>query len=333
MMSDIKMLSASDKTIDDNDLRCRDCPNEVKTDVVRCSVCNAPYHPSCAANQKKNNADGFIKCCGSQPSSPTPQRQCRNDLVNLLDVSMFSTMDDKFQKLFIMTDKILTSVKGQAVRMNDLESNLTDALKHVSDLGREVKAVRNDFTNLKYQISLSQYTIIPACLREIELRKSRKQNIIVHGMSESCESTNKENTDQKKVVAVLATLLPDVREHRIRILRLGKYSQAAVLPRPIRIVFESEEASSLVVQAIRTLRRTMTHENVPATLQGIAFSRDLTPHQLLELKSLQTQLKQRQERGETNLRIVYGHHFGEPIIFAMPRLKKEDDSDETSKNT
>lgn len=71
------------------------------------------------------------------------------------------------------------------------------------------------------------------------------------------------NTNRKKAVVVLIAFLPDMKEHQIS--KFDKYSQVKVRSRPLQIVFQSLETSSLVVQAFCTLPKTRT--DIPVALE------------------------------------------------------------------
>lgn len=113
-------------------------------------------------------------------------------------------------------------------------------------------------------------------------------------------------SDSTAVGEIIHTCCPNLDVSRIRSFRIGKFSQAAARPRPVRVALSTEADAVLVHRAFGGLR-----ESRPAMLRGISVSFDRTPHQLQELKLLKAELRRRRERGE-NLRIVYRR--GHPMI-------------------
>lgn len=136
---------------------------------------------------------------------------------------------------------------------------------------------------------------------ETEIER-RKKNVIVHGVSESQVSDAEQRIDDD--LTVLAAMFHEVGVDELKVesvVRLGKRNEDATLPRPMKVVLDSEEGK---VKLLRNAKNLRTKQE--GGWAKVFVHQDLTPRQREARKPLVAELKQRKANGEKDLIIFNG---------------------------
>ena len=138
-------------------------------------------------------------------------------------------------------------------------------------------------------------------------KNRRKTNVIVHGLPESSaqDSAERETDDLGMVSTMLHAIKCDDVEVG-QVVRLGKRPESASSselqkPRPLKLVFRTEDHRTQVLKSAKNLRR--EEEGV---WKGVHIHADLTMKEREARRKLVSEMKQRKEEGETDLIIAQG---------------------------
>ena len=170
----------------------------------------------------------------------------------------------------------------------DIQKAVEDALVRKSDADRELEQKRRDVEKSE----------------EFEILQ-RKTCAIVHGLSESEADTSEERieNDLLQVAAMLGELQVDNVQVE-KVIRLGKRSTDSTetsKPRPLKIIFDSEDSKVRVLRNAKNLRN-----KKDGGWEKVFVHQDLTPKQREARNILVQELKSRQAQGEMDLTIYRG---------------------------
>ena len=135
---------------------------------------------------------------------------------------------------------------------------------------------------------------------EEEIQK-RKTSVIIHGFGESVDPSpdERQKYDNEEMENLLHRLGADTVSVN-KIIRLGKRPETSdAKPRPMKVVFASEEQKDAVLSRAKNVLRKRE-----GALNGIFMHQDLTMKQRKRRQELVAELKHRQSNGETNLIIA-----------------------------
>lgn len=125
-------------------------------------------------------------------------------------------------------------------------------------------------------------------------RSIRASNVIVYNVEESVEKSDVEvANDILEAIDPVLVVAPD------NVLRVGKKTDGR--PRLLKLRFKSADLARLCLRKKTVLR---SHKN----FSHVNIKDDKTPRQINYLKSLRTELKNREDAGEKNLTIKYVNH-------------------------
>lgn len=197
------------------------------------------------------------------------------------------------------------SLKQDVSVINDNLSGILERLNAqdvaLNTLSNRVAAVEKTNTELTAGISQSEANI----LREINERNIRRPNVIVFNMIEAANSDLKTSLlhDSDTVKKLIQYIDPNLQNSFKTAYRLGKFVKNIIKPRPMRIVFCTQD------QAQQFIFRFLEMKKAPQTSTPIIdciVSRDRTPMQLAELKKLkaeaQTKVETRSQRWSVQFR-------------------------------
>lgn len=111
-----------------------------------------------------------------------------------------------------------------------------------------------------------------------------------------------------KLTSFLDGIVPTDMLSDTRLFRIGLSSQIQQKPRPLKIVCVSEEKSRALHRSLLNAKKSGRHVN----LQNVWLSFDRTRAQQEELAVLKTQIQDRRQKGEMNIKISYRQ--GCPVI-------------------
>jgi len=141
---------------------------------------------------------------------------------------------------------------------------------------------------------------------ELEEKEKRKTSLIIHGIKESNsdESDEREEDDLGVVASMLHELKCESTTMK-KVIRLGKRpegvgdSSVDVKSRPIKLVVESVEEKLKIIKSAKNLR--MAREG---DWKDVFIHQDLTIKEREQRRKLVQELKDRKEKGETDLILV-----------------------------
>ncbi|CAH1970054.1 unnamed protein product [Acanthoscelides obtectus] len=160
-------------------------------------------------------------------------------------------------------------------------------------LQNEVKALSTKNNDTK--MSDSQFEDI---VQEVSERQNRRCNVIIFGLKEQNGATkdDKPVLEKSEVVKVLTHVTPSITVTNIR--RLGKFDENRTIGRPIKVKLANVEQVSELIKKCPSLRNS-------SEFKHISISTDKTPRQMNFYKTLKSELEERKNKGETNLKIKY----------------------------
>lgn len=203
------------------------------------------------------------------------------------------------------------SVTATIARQINQNSSFTWTCEKCKCLGSDINELKSCIINLQLEISalkesinspsspsrLTSLTDVEKIVREVAEREKRKHNIIVYGSPELASTRDEQKVLDTTLVQDILTFLP-VACNIVSTTRLGKFDPTAKhRRRPIKIQLPSEGDVLSVVRNSNKLKK--------SGFSNISVSRDSTPMQRELYLSVKSEMQQRIENGERNLRIKY----------------------------
>lgn len=215
-------------------------------------------------------------------------------------------------------------VSPSEARKIHLNTGFSWTCKNCLQFGNDLNSVKSIIVSLQDEIKSLKQSLLdfqstssnpPSLLdtekviQEIADRDRRKVNLMVYGSKESCES--KTNKDQISLDVNLANNICStlgVNDPTVKVFRLGKFDPTnSNRRRPIKISFASESVVNNILRNVDKLKSN-------PVFASLSFSRDRTPMQIKIYKDVRTELTNRLNSGESNLRIKYNR--GIPSIIS-----------------
>jgi len=193
--------------------------------------------------------------------------------------------------------------------MNTLNGNLNTVTSDVKSQGEIIGGLNTRIAAVVKSLSEAMHcpppTTTPLALNdityEIQLRSCCAVHIIIHGVTESSVSTSASSTSEDKtfVKEMLNKLVPKLSEAVIRkVFRVGKSFNDN--PRLLKVELTSQEDVNHVVISFLRLR-----SNIPDEYSQVSITRDRTPSERRSIYEIHQELRDRQEKGESNISIRY----------------------------
>ncbi|XP_050529713.1 uncharacterized protein LOC126899159 [Daktulosphaira vitifoliae] len=257
-----------------------------------------PNSPKTISNQviTRSNSATAAKASKATLSAPTPLSA------------------EEFRLAFAEIQSTQKQCKTLCASLNKMFSELKNSVDLLSSQLAEIRAenttIKSDITNLQERISALETaskndSVLPNLLSEISEREKSLFNIVVHGLSESSETSpsSRANDDIKKLNEVIQPLSLSVLSD-CKLFRLGRPNNTK--PRPLKVIFSSKEQASSFVIDFNTGKRSLGADN---NLQNIHVSRDRTLLERQEIRRVYQDLDNRKKQGETNITIRYRNGF------------------------
>ena len=185
-------------------------------------------------------------------------------------------------------------VTGLELKLLTVETQVTA----YSELKKTDENVIKEYVERAVEVKTSVDT------EELEEKDKRKTSLIIHGIKESVseESEDREEDD----LGVVAAMLHELKCENVavtKVIRLGKRPESidgnVAKPRPIKMVVESVEQKMQIISSAKNLR--MAQEGDWKT---VFIHQDLTIKEREQRRKLLQELKDRKEKGETDLILV-----------------------------
>uniref|UniRef100_A0A1Y1MUD6 Phorbol-ester/DAG-type domain-containing protein n=1 Tax=Photinus pyralis TaxID=7054 RepID=A0A1Y1MUD6_PHOPY len=246
---------------------------------VRCAQCGSLAHMACTSTGGRNST--WVCCNFSTPNS----KMGTGTLTN-----------------FVFTEEHFKNLMCQLLAINKNVQDSNALLKYqgeqLSVCIKEIELIKTENYNLKQKILLLEDQLHDTrntenSYREIRDRIKRENNIMLFGLSEEISVPNSFE-DHQLATKVISVIAPDATEKVIECTRIGKF---AGRPRPLKVSFCDSKISRMILVNKKKL--------LPTEYHNIKIQADLTKNQLQHLKSLQKELKTRQDQGERNITIKY----------------------------
>lgn len=294
----------------DTSTTCKVCVKKVldSEDGIQCdSSCHNWFHIKCVGvtkseyTQYSNNTNKKWHCS---------RMDCSAASSNSNDV-LLRKMDELLGKISLLATKdelknLTTGVESIQAELSSLNAKINEFEPRLESLETDVAQLKIDKKNQQNQLPDTESTI-----EEINERKRRSCNVIVHGLVESkSSSTDAAKQHDKTLVGLILNkagqgdLLTSA-----RFFRIGTKDQSK--PRPIKVCLPSENSAISVFQSLGNCT------DLGEELEGMSLSRDRTLMERRHLACLRETLKARTEAGEPDLTIKYSN--GTPKILKKPK--------------
>lgn len=322
---------------------CQKCTLPVNSNQLKivCSTCDRSFHAKCVnmstaeityLNDGKKDTWSCLDCLKS--SKKHRSNSSSSYLSNVAappplltqSTDQFQTLLQEIQLIRLSQDKLASDINTKYDNLSKclnifgekLDSNTELLTNHSKIIKEQEEAIQKCSTDLKHlqanhdilksrvqEISChTQTNTRPASTisyHEIRQRLLRENNVIIKGIPENNE-TSLDLAFVKEITNCFSGIstTPDVIRE---VTRIGNKSGNKA--RPIKVSFNNREAAISVLRNKSILRSNLKFSK-------ITISDDKTPAQLAELNHRRDELKQRIEKGETDLTIKYIR--GSPII-------------------
>uniref|UniRef100_A0A0A9XFX0 Death-inducer obliterator 1 n=1 Tax=Lygus hesperus TaxID=30085 RepID=A0A0A9XFX0_LYGHE len=304
------------------------CVDELLSDdSLSCTTCGKTFHFGCVGFHeakfrlmKKDARDSWLcpecRCTGSNaPSALVGDSKSKDEagISREFLIQMFSGLKDEMKK-----DRESASGRSDEIleKINVLSGKIDVCLTNYESLSASVDEMRNDLEQLKND-NLTQRVLtierslenfqgprpcaditagldVECAVAEMEDRLRRARNLMIFSYPESSAPNPilSLQDDLSRVKASLAELSPEFAELNVRVARLGSFAANKI--RPLKLVFDDSTSVTKILIANRAFD--------PPKLNASA---DRTPAQRKYLAELRVKLKERVEKGESDLTIKY----------------------------
>lgn len=215
-------------------------------------------------------------------------------------------------------DNKLGSLDASVGTLNTKVDNFTDKCEN---LKVDVDTLRKDYGELRADLDQEKTARkalevrvanpVSACLRELSERADKQRKLIAFGIPESGESNYKKKieADRAFVTSLLELLAPDLVGVKFYVSRIGERVEGNVVPRPLRVKFESAEQANLTLKLFIAQKKATV---IPPLLLNLSLTGDKTKMQRDEYAQIKAQLEVRKATGEEGLFI--STRSGAPVI-------------------
>lgn len=181
----------------------------------------------------------------------------------------------------------------------DLGSEIKDLKALILSLQKDILDLKSLSSAVRDPTNLMQGSNFEELMDEIDQRSRRKGNLILFGVPEQNPTVPVESqmeSEKAEVNKILNLINSEVAVPHVNIKRLGTFNGAR--SRPIKVFLGDENLVRGYIQRSNVLKNLRAYKKVYC-------SYDRTQRQLNFYKEVKKELLQRQEAGETNIRIKY----------------------------
>lgn len=246
-----------------------------------------------------------LSCSEAEPSITIRKRKvlcdiecsCSEDIRGMrLDISRIGSLLEKYigsnEQILKNMQENITDIKNQITDMKSSNDQTFSAMQ------TKMESIESEMNKLKISsISVpgtleNQLTLGEKIIQEMQYRSNREKNIVLVGLPEQISGSpedriSKDEADVHKTVSLVSTDIPKPS----KVFRIGKLQPGK--HRNVKVCFETTEPAKKLLRN----RNKLPH--------GQKMFSDQTPAQQNYMKNLREELKDRQERGETDLTIKY----------------------------
>lgn len=189
------------------------------------------------------------------------------------------------------------SVNWTCTTCQKLAPDLNSIKSALVELKREVEQLKS----LKTELSNNSPFQFEEIVSEVMLRTDKMNNIVIFNVNEQTGNITKEervSVEKSNIVKMVTTIDPSLSNNIIKFHRIGKFTNGATRPRPIKVTLSDRSAVNNLVKNAKKLKDTQQYSNV-------TVSYDRTPRQISHYRELKKTLTNRLNNGETGLKIKY----------------------------
>ena len=296
--------------------KCGTCKKPVgdQDDGVYCEICELWFHCRCqgisdglyiALSQFKSELHWFCNSCNTGAGKLLKTISKMHTKVEKLEDEMARMKADLQADMIRATSVIKDGLAKLETRVEQCESkadtNKQELHSKVDDIKSKLDSPLSSVVQGCIEGAVkSQLTEDNAEAQEIQRRKT---SVIAHGIPElDADTANERNeSDIIQIAAMLEEL--DVNGAKVeQVIRLGKRPESVnSKPRPLKIVFDTEDNKIQVIRKAKNLR-----DKKDGGWESVFVHQDLTPKQREVRNKLVQELKSRVAQGEKDLVIYRG---------------------------
>lgn len=223
------------------------------------------------------------------------------DCVGLFNANVkdLPEMNGRIANLERETQELKRKVENNAPTYAQVVADTSVLKEQVEQLNVQITSQQNA---PRVTASTENNISVEPTLLELAERERSAPNVLLFGIKENNSSLNEQDSDLDKTVNMLKRVKDNIQKDDIKIYRLGAPAQGKV--RPIRIVTSSP---SMAREILRNKAR-LNEEN-------IYFKADQTPLQRTYLKAILSDLEERKQKGEMNIRVRYINNVPKIVFF------------------
>lgn len=288
-------------------LVCKSVP--VRRGSIPCQKCGRLYHSKCAdrATKVEDGTTIFAKCCGPVASSvssdlgDSADKFNMNELKELLS-SHQAKMSADFATVKSSVDGLRDTVESLSKRLDSFDQRLLEQSDSIEAVRIRVATIEETIEDINSRSDTSKEDILAFCLAEVEERESRRNNLMLFGMTETLDSdpSTMKNRDLDKIANFVKTIYPSC--GGFRSFRIGRFSQASTSPRPVKLVFDITEQAQIFLRIFLQVKK---EKKLATPWTDIIVTPDRTQNQIKHYKDLEREMRDRREKGESHLKIVH----------------------------
>ena len=269
---------------------CHDCRNVIRSTVTEMSNIQAQIkklQDNVKPTESEQLQDIIVKETAKlRKETESFKKQIRNELV-LVDTALQTKIDEAKEMLLEVISNTRTA---QQVNKVSSYAEITALQTKVQKIEERSNMPRTQ----NPENNLAGAPLEPAIM-EIQEREKRAANILIFGMKEIVAESREERLEKesKEVKNLIRTINSDISMDSIQVIRLGPPYKEQKL-RPIKVIFTNKADAQKIMQQRSKIENT-----------GCYIKRDQTLAQRNYIKSLINELKERQNKGEDNIRIKY----------------------------
>lgn len=279
--------------------KCFLCPSKKATlgeDSDKCTNCDARYHHSCRVRAKPDKNGVYNACCGTLGN--TSNAYLDSDNSSRQSSSQFNRTSQNYTPEFEELDnnsKILFKLLSEKIDRIDfkLDSTVNKFNKKLLELDERVE-----------NLELSTPYIMEEVICEMKNRKFRENNIIIYNLQDSSSASSTDNALFIKLFSNISEDIPFSSDN-ISVSRLGNKFQNNV-SRPLKVKLPSLDCVHWIFK----------HRKAISNVNNIIIANDLTPAQREFRAKILRELKERKNKGETDIYMK--------VVNGMPKIFQGD---------
>lgn len=196
-------------------------------------------------------------------------------------------------------DNISSDIATIKTEMSEIKAGLAVLEPRVSKIEDRLNTVEN-----KIELSSnSEHSALETTIAEMNERARRSKNLMVFNLAESsaADVQTRMRSDLDMVNKLLNPFMPSFTTDGIKTLRVGKKLPGSVKPRPLKVILSSQSDVAEFLRSFSADAAARVHQ----AFSSVKVSRDRTPCESKHLQTLNSELKERVSKGETNLTIKF----------------------------